>query len=108
MGRLDARWRKYLHNPLWYVATVTVLAALTLRMRAIWWLAGAVALVWGTWLIWQFFSAEGAASGGAHAPEASRPRGSRGPEVARSARAATGLPGRIGEVPFGWGTYRRC
>jgi hypothetical protein len=65
MGRLDARWRKYLHNPLWYVATVTVLAALTLRMRAIWWLAGAVALVWGTWLIWQFFSAEGAAPGGA-------------------------------------------
>jgi hypothetical protein len=48
-------WRKVLQNPLWYVAVVTLLAGLTLYLRALGWLTGVVALVWGLWLVWQLF-----------------------------------------------------
>lgn len=49
-------WREYLNSPIWYVAIVTILAVLTLNVRFLWWLAGVVALAWGTWLVWQLFA----------------------------------------------------
>lgn len=55
MKRLDSRWREFLSSPVWYVATVTSLAILALNVRFLWWLAGMVALIWGTWLVWQLF-----------------------------------------------------
>ena len=51
----DPRWRQFLQNPAWYVAAVVILAGLVFYIHLVWWLAGAVALVWGIWLIWQMF-----------------------------------------------------
>jgi len=59
------RWRKFLRNPLWYVTTVITLAVLTLRIPFLWWLAGGVTVVWGTWLVWNLFTPEKAEMGGA-------------------------------------------
>jgi len=56
MKNLDARWREYLSSPVWYVATVTILAVLTFKIGFLWWLAGVVALIWGGWLIWRLFA----------------------------------------------------
>jgi hypothetical protein len=56
MKNLDARWREFLSSPVWYVATVTVLAVLTFKIGFLWWLAGVVALIWGAWLIWRLFT----------------------------------------------------
>jgi hypothetical protein len=56
MKNLDARWREFLSNPVWYVATVTILAMLTFKIGFLWWLAGVVALIWGTWLVWKLFT----------------------------------------------------
>jgi hypothetical protein len=56
MRRLGLRCREFFHNPVWYVATVTVMGVLALSIRFLWWLAGAVALAWGTWLVWQLFA----------------------------------------------------
>ncbi len=51
-----SRRRELLNSPVWYVATVIVLAVLALNIRFLWWLAGVVALIWGAWLVWQLFS----------------------------------------------------
>jgi hypothetical protein len=56
MKDIGSHWRKFLNNPVWYVAIVTALAVLTLNIHFLWWLAGVVALVWGIWLIWQLFT----------------------------------------------------
>lgn len=55
MKTFGSRWHRFLQNPAWYVAIVTVLAGLTFQVRFLWWLAGMVALVWGIWLVWQLF-----------------------------------------------------
>ena len=65
MKGLDSRWRESLNSPVWYVATVTTLAVLTFKIRFLWWLAGMVALIWGTWLIWQLFTQDKAQTDGA-------------------------------------------
>ena len=65
MKGLDSRWRESLYSPVWYVATVTTLAVLTFKIRFLWWLAGAVALIWGTWLIRQLFTQDKAQTDGA-------------------------------------------
>lgn len=59
------RWRAFLNSPVWYVATVTILAMLTLNIRYLRWLAGVVALIWGTWLVWQLFTQDKAETDGA-------------------------------------------
>lgn len=56
MKSLDSRWCKFLNSPVWYVATVSMLAVLTFKIRFLWWLSGVVALIWGTWLIWRLFT----------------------------------------------------
>jgi hypothetical protein len=56
MKSIDSRWRYFLDSPVWYVAVVTFLAVLTLRIRFLWWLAGVVALIWGAWLVWRLFN----------------------------------------------------
>ena len=56
MKRLDPHWRGFLNSPVWYVATVTSLAILASNVRPLWWLAGVVALAWGTWLVWRLFT----------------------------------------------------
>lgn len=56
MQSLHAHWRRFLNNPAWYVATVTILAVLTYKINFLWWLTGVMALVWGIWLIWQLFT----------------------------------------------------
>jgi hypothetical protein len=56
-------YRQFLGNPVWYAATVTILAVLTLNIRLLWWLAGAVAVIWGTWLVWQLFTRDKAETG---------------------------------------------
>src|SRR5574341_4605 len=56
-------YRQFLGNPVWYAATVTILAVLTLNIRFLWWLASAVAVVWGTWLVWQLFTRDKAETG---------------------------------------------
>ena len=56
MKSLASRWSQFLNSPIWYVATVTGLAILALNIRSLWWLAGVVALIWGTWLLWQLFT----------------------------------------------------
>jgi hypothetical protein len=55
LENFDPRWRQFLQNPAWYVATIIILAGLVFYIRLVWWLAGAVALVWGIWLVWQMF-----------------------------------------------------
>jgi chromosome segregation ATPase len=55
LENFDPRWRQFLQNPAWYVAAVIILAGLVVYIRFWWWLAGAVALVWGIWLVWQMF-----------------------------------------------------
>jgi hypothetical protein len=57
-----SRWRKFLNSPVWYVATVTSLAILTLNIRFLWWLAGVVTLIWGTWLVWGLFNQDNGAT----------------------------------------------
>jgi hypothetical protein len=57
----DPRWRQFLQNPAWYVAAVVILAGLVFYIHLVWWLAGAVALAWGIWLIWQMFGEDTAA-----------------------------------------------
>ncbi len=54
----DTRWREFFRNPLWYAVTVTILGVLTVNLGFLWWLAGLVALVWGSWLIWHFFAGD--------------------------------------------------
>ena len=58
LENINPRWRKFLQNPDWYVSTIIVLTGLVLYIRFLWWLAGAVALVWGIWLVWQVFAGE--------------------------------------------------
>lgn len=53
---LEPRWRKFLQNPVWYVATVAGLAVATSYLPFLWWFAGVVALIWGAWLLRQLFS----------------------------------------------------
>ncbi len=54
---LSLRWLGFLSNPLWYVAAIAGLAGLTSYLNQWWWLTGAVALVWGGWLVWHIFGA---------------------------------------------------
>ena len=56
MAYLVPHPREVLQNPLWYVTTITVLTGLTYYIRGLWWLVGAIALIWGLWLIWLLFS----------------------------------------------------
>ena len=49
------RWRKFLQNPVWYVAVGVMLAVATSYVTFLWWLAGLVTLVWGVWLFRQLF-----------------------------------------------------
>lgn len=49
------RWRKFLQNPVWYVAVVVMLAVATSYVTFLWWFAGLVALLWGVWLFRQLF-----------------------------------------------------
>ena len=55
LENLNRRWRQFLQNPVWFVTTIIILTGLTFYIRFLWWLAGAVALVWGIWLVWQVF-----------------------------------------------------
>jgi hypothetical protein len=54
----DSRWRAFLNSPVWYAATLSILAALTFNTHLLRWPVGAVALIWGTWLVWQLFVAQ--------------------------------------------------
>lgn len=56
MQGLHTDWRKFLNSPVWYVASVTILAMLTFKINFLWWLTSVVALVWGIWLIWRLFT----------------------------------------------------
>lgn len=56
MRILEPRWRKFLQNPVWYVAVVAALAVVTSYLPFVWWVAGLVALIWGVWLLRQLFS----------------------------------------------------
>jgi hypothetical protein len=56
MKSLASRCSQFLNSPIWYVASVTSLAMLALNIRFLWWLAGVVALIWGSWLIWRLFA----------------------------------------------------
>jgi hypothetical protein len=56
MRILEPRWRRFLQNPVWYVAVVAVLAVATSYLPFLWWFAGVVALIWGAWLLRQLFS----------------------------------------------------
>jgi hypothetical protein len=56
MAYLFSYPRDVLQNPLWYVTTITILTGLTYYIRGLWWLVGAIALIWGLWLIWLLFS----------------------------------------------------
>ena len=51
-------WREVLLNPLWYVVVIAGLAGLAVYVPVLRWLAGAIALGWGGWLIWQLFAPE--------------------------------------------------
>jgi hypothetical protein len=51
----DSRWGQWLRHPFWYVTVVVLVTLLTFFLRPLWWLAGAVALTWGAWLLWQLF-----------------------------------------------------
>jgi len=55
MRILEPRWRKFLQNPVWYVAVVAALAVTTSYLPFLWWFAGVVALIWGAWLLRQLF-----------------------------------------------------
>ena len=55
LENFEPRWRQFLQNPVWYVAAIVILAGLGFYIRLWWWLAGAVALIWGIWLVWQMF-----------------------------------------------------
>ena len=55
---VSLRWSELLQNPIWYVTVVTCLAGFTIYLRFWWWLTGAIALLWGLWLVWQFFSSK--------------------------------------------------
>jgi hypothetical protein len=55
MSMLAPRWRKFLQNPVWYVAVVAALAVATSYLPFLWWFAGVVALIWGAWLLRQLF-----------------------------------------------------
>lgn len=59
MKNLDFRTAKFLQNPVWYIATVAILALLTSYIYLPWWFAGLVALVWGGWLVQQLFHQDG-------------------------------------------------
>ncbi|NIW46810.1 MAG: hypothetical protein GWN30_19260 [Gammaproteobacteria bacterium] len=59
MKNLDFQTAKFLQNPVWYIATVAVLALLTSYVYLPWWFAGLVALVWGGWLVQQLFRQDG-------------------------------------------------
>lgn len=48
--------RQLLQNPLWYALAVIFLAVSTSYARSLWWVTGLVALVWGGWLLQQYFS----------------------------------------------------
>ena len=50
------RWSDVFQNPFWYVIVVICLAGSTVYLRLWWWLTGTVALLWGVWLVWHFFS----------------------------------------------------
>jgi len=52
---LEPRWRRFLQNPVWYVAVVAALAVVTSYLPFLWWFAGVVALIWGVWLLRQLF-----------------------------------------------------
>ena len=56
MGILEPRWRRFLQNPVWYVAVVAALAVATSYLSFLWWFAGVVALIWGAWLLRHLFS----------------------------------------------------
>lgn len=51
-------WGDVFQNPLWYVMVVICLAGSTVYLRFWWWVTGAVALLWGLWLVWHFFSSK--------------------------------------------------
>lgn len=52
---IHLQWPQFLQNPIWYVATIAVLAVLTSYVPYLWWVAGLTALIWGTWLLRQIF-----------------------------------------------------
>jgi len=54
---------RFLQNPVWYVTTVVILTGLVFYLRFLWWLVGAVALVWGLFLVWQMFGGDTAEAG---------------------------------------------
>lgn len=59
LKNLKPQWTGFLQNPVWYVATVAILAVVTSYVPFLWWFAGLVALIWGAWLMQRFFGENG-------------------------------------------------
>jgi hypothetical protein len=55
MKQLNPQTKEILQNPIYLVASVVVIALLSVYLFLPWWVAGLVALVWGSWLIQQSF-----------------------------------------------------
>ena len=62
LKHLGKRWLSFAAHPLGYVIGITLLAGVGYSFSFMWRPLGLVALLWGSWLIWQFFQEDPAES----------------------------------------------